>query len=183
MKKLIFFCLVVSMLALPIWAFAIDSVSDVKGYGEQTADFNVGIFDVDSSTTTDTITTTHEWFVYGNQVGTFEPCSGPGCGMIQSKGFDTTSDIISSSTTDLVGTTVQGGADMTVMGGLAACVTAVDTDSIIPLTGTLALDQTQTNNFAVELVSPTYAGSSVTGTAAYDGTTALVLNIGSPSLP
>lgn len=194
MKKIMICCFAVMFLALPMVASAcggnnepacptptvsVNSVSDVKGYGEQTASFNVGVFDVDSRTTTTTTGKTGEWSVYGNVAGDVAPCTGVSCGMIQSKGNFDFANYQSENTTTMKGPLAQGGIEMTTMGGLAICVTANDIGTVAPASGSLNQTQTASYNYSVNLTTPSGLGN-VNGGTAYTGTQTLNLKVGTP---
>lgn len=181
MKTLIFHCVVVCILAFPIWAFAqtvnpIDSINDVKGYGEQTASYSMGAFDVDSTTTTKTVADTKEWSIYGNQVGSIDPCQGSDCGMIQSKGSNTDAHITSENITRLTGVNVMGNVSMTSMGGLAGCVKANDTATGSAASGSYSQSQTVTQIITGDLSAKN--PGLVTGSTTYTGTQTFILQFG-----
>jgi len=181
MKNLIFHCFVVCILAFPIWAFAqtvnpIDSINDLKGYGDQTASYSMGAFDVDSTTTTKTVADTREWSSYGNQVGSVDPCQGADCGMIQSKGSNTDAHVTSENITRLTGVNVMGNVSMTSMGGLAGCGKASDTATGSAASGSYSQTQTVTQSVTGDLY-PKNPGL-VMGTITYTGTQTLNFQIG-----
>jgi hypothetical protein len=157
----------------------IDAVVDIKGYGEQTSNWSVGIFDIKSMTNTTFTGTKADWTIYGNQVGEVKPCEGGGCGMMQLVGSYDFQDYSGYTTTMLDGVSAMGSADMTTMGGLAACYTGDLVDGLLP-SGQLYQTQSFDNLIVVD-ASVGGSGtplSSVTGTIGYNATQTLNLNIG-----
>jgi len=186
MKKLVICLFAVSILALPVCAMALDpivvnctppepgtAVVDIKGYGNQFADYSTGCLDVVSVTTTNTKGTTTEWTGFNNVVGNISPGGlGMDCGMNLSQGSVTTTKFNAANTTTLTGQNLTGAADMTTLGGLAACSTPGAEGYQIPISGTL--NQTHTVNNSV--VGSICCG--IAGRATYSGTQTLNLKIG-----
>jgi hypothetical protein len=181
MKNLIFLYFVVCIFAFPVWAIAqmvypINSINDVKGYGEQTANFSMGIFEIDSTTTTKTVADTKEWSIYGNQVGSIDPCQGADCTMIQSKGSNTEAHITSENITRLTGVNVRGNVSMTSMGGLTGCIKANDTATASTTSGSYSQSQTVS-----QIINGDFYGKNpglVTGSTTYTGTQNVILHFG-----
>ena len=188
MKKFMICLFVVSMLALPIYAMAdgedptptptitpTTAVVDVKGYGNQFADYSTGCLDIYSVTTTTSYGTAIDWTAFNNVVGDISydtGCIGPGCGMNLTQGSITETNFNTTTETILDGVNLVGAADMTTLGGLAACSTPGLDGFTIPLSGSL-FQTHSVNNTVTGTVVP-----GVTGTASYTGTQTLDLKVG-----
>jgi hypothetical protein len=182
MKKLIVCLFAVCALTVPICAVAWDTtvepttaVVDIKGFGNQFADYSTACLNVESITTTTSTGTSEEWKEFNNSVGDVNNCSGPDCGMDLSQGSNTFTEFDSVNTTTLTGKNLVGSADMTSTGGLAACSTPGIMDGTsftLPVDGSLYQTHTVNNTVSGELCP------GVTGTASYTGTQTLDLKIG-----
>ena len=185
MKKLVLFFLFAFLVTFPISAIAEDVLTvdpvvtnscsdieiptvDIKGYGNQFADYSTDCLDVYSVTNTTSYGSSSEWTSFNNVVGTItDGGTEPGCGMQINQGsytitdrFDTTNKTI------LDGVNLTGSADMTTLGGLAACTTA--TDYSIPFSGDLHQTHRVDNTVSGPICGDVYGFASYTGTQTLD---------------
>lgn len=170
-------CVFAAVLVLPSMAFAWDTnytaMVDVKGYGDQVASYSNGAINLTSTTNTNTTGSSTDYTTFSNTVN--NPCTGPNCGMGITQGNTTNENYNSSNTTVVQGKNLIGSADMSSLGGLAACTTpAYNVCGAIPFGGTL--NQTQTVNNSVS--GPVDTG--VNATSTYVGTQTLNLKVGQP---
>ncbi len=174
MKKLIFCLFFVSMVAFPLNATAweqLDYTVDIKGYGNQVADYSTGCLNVDSNTETWTNGTSYDWTSFNNTAGDPAPCVGPGCGMSIQQGDFTTTEFNTHNTTYLDGKNLVGSADMSSLGGLAACVSYQYGTPLPSYDGSLYQTQTVKNLTYGEICPGVHSS------AGYEGTQTLNLKI------
>lgn len=176
MKKFMICLFVVAALAIPGMASAWDdnftAMVDVKGYGDQTASYSNGAININSNTYTNSTGSSQDWTGFSNAVGN-TGCPGPNCGMGITQGNITNENYTSTNTTIVTGKNLMGSADMSTLGGLAACTTpAYNFCGSIPFGGNLF--QTQTVNNSVS--GPVDCG--VNASSTYTGTQTLNLNVG-----
>jgi len=190
MKKFVICLFMVLILAFPLSAVALDPapatdtiilsgdsgdeeptvppVVDIKGYGNQFADYSTGILNIDSWTDSYSQGSSVEWTGFNNVVGDPFACDGPGCGMNLTQGTYTVTDLFTNTThTEITGKNLIGAADMTTLGGLAACVSGTE---IPAFDASLYQTQTVTNNTSGWI-------DGVYGSASYEGTQTLNLQL------
>jgi hypothetical protein len=152
-----------------------DYIVDIKGYGDQFADYSTGCLNVYSKTDSHDWGTSVEWTNFNNVAGDPYVCDGPGCGMWITQGSFTETEFESWNTTTLTGKNLVGAADMTTLGGLAACVEFSDGVDLPEYSGDLYQTQTVENLVSGSLCPDC---QDVSGSAYYLGRQTLELNIG-----
>lgn len=176
MKRFLLCLLVVGVMILPGMAQATDPTSgmvDVKAYGNQTGDYSAGVLNFNSTTYTNSYGSSQNWTSFANSVSSATPCTGANCGMGITQGNYSVDNYTSTQTTNVTGKNLTGAANMTSMGGIAACTTpAYNYCGSIPMSGSFS--QTQTVNSSVS--GPVDLGINASGS--YTGTQTLNLHVG-----
>jgi hypothetical protein len=174
MKKWMICFSVLAFMIVPTWALACtpgdptcSSITvDVKGYGNQFANYSVGEVMVTSYIDRYEEGESVDWTAFNNSTGGI--CPGD-CGMSISQGNIAEVDWKSWTDTTVKQNALIGSADMTSLGGLSACVESYyGAPTAIKFDGTLYQTHTVENAFSGNLPNFGYASGSYTGTQTLD---------------